>query len=231
MDPLEDILETVQKDTFERLSATPSLQGINIIMEDENSLDSRVELIAGKQSGLCIVVLRADVIEAEKNLPGPTFSVRQEIQIIEHPGINGSSKGHKVRCGTVAIRVLRSLHLATLGNSTIHSAKNPVKAFPVRDSYVSSLVSVTARPESAFVDKPASVAAEIIEDALVLSCGTPDTQIFYSSDGSYPRAGSGNSQIYTDPITDLTLGSLIRAAAYAPGLNPGDVANIKINPS
>lgn len=229
MDPLEDILDTVQRDTFERLTATPGLEGVRIIMEQEKDLSSQVETILAKLSGLCIIVLRAEVADVEKNLPGPTFGIRQEVQVIEHPLIN-QAKGSGLRCASAAIRVLRSLHLATIGNSTLHGAKDAIKNWPVRDGFISNLVSVNAKPASAYVDKPAGVDAQMIDGNLVFSCATPDTQIYFSTDGSYPRPGSGNGQLYTAPIELPPPDVRFRVSSYAPGMNPGDVLNFITEP-
>lgn len=233
MEPIEDILETTQSDTVERLKATPGLSGVEIILDDEKALESRVEQAMARAGGLCLIVLRPEVDEIEPNLPGPFFKVRQEIQVIEQPTVNRSSRGTGIRCGVAAIRTLRSLHLATLGSCTLHGVKEAVKPFPVREGYISYLVSVTGQPSSAVVDKPAGISAEYDDssDTVVLTCATPDARIFLTIDGSYPRPGNESSQLYTGPVADLPVGTCLRAAAYAPEMNPGDVIHINIDPS
>jgi hypothetical protein len=61
--------------------------------------------------------------------------------------------------------------------------------------------------------------------ALTLTCATAGAAIRYTTDGSYP---SPSKTLYTAPIAGLAAGTIVRAAAYATGLNPGDVTELLI---
>jgi hypothetical protein len=61
--------------------------------------------------------------------------------------------------------------------------------------------------------------------ALQLTCETPASTIRYTTDGSYP---SPAATLYTAPISGLSGGMLIRAAAYVTGMPPSDVIDIPL---
>jgi hypothetical protein len=61
--------------------------------------------------------------------------------------------------------------------------------------------------------------------AITLTCATPGASIRYTTDGSYPAP---SKTLYTAPITGLLAGTIVRTAAYATGLNPGDVTELII---
>lgn len=56
--------------------------------------------------------------------------------------------------------------------------------------------------------------------ALTLTCTSAGSSIRYTTDGSYP---SPTATLYTAPVTGLSTGTVVRAAAYVSGQAPGDV--------
>lgn len=62
--------------------------------------------------------------------------------------------------------------------------------------------------------------------SLTLTCATSGSSIRYTTDGTYP---SPSKTLYTAPITGLQAGTIVRAAAYKTGLNPGDCTEIEIS--
>lgn len=233
MEPTEDILDLVQGDVFARLSATPKLSVASIIQDDEKTLETKVEQLltklgdgAGKM-GLCLVVMKPEIIEAEKNLPGPSFKIRQQVQVIEHAQINASTRGSKKRASLAVVQVLRSLHHADMGEYLLYAEKGPAAPLPMRDGFVGYMVTVLASPPSLATTKPAPIQYALTDGELVLECATSGASIFYTLDGTYP---SPSALPYTVPIPNLPLGTTIRSAAYAPEMYPGDAAQITINP-
>lgn len=63
------------------------------------------------------------------------------------------------------------------------------------------------------------------ESLLTLTCATSGAAIRYTEDGSYPAPAK---TLYTAPFTVPEVGTVIRAAAYKTGLNPGDVTEFTI---
>jgi hypothetical protein len=64
--------------------------------------------------------------------------------------------------------------------------------------------------------------------SLTLACATAAASIYYTTDGSYPD--STNGTLYTAPFALPDAGTVIRAAAYKTGLNPGDVTELVVTP-
>ena len=60
---------------------------------------------------------------------------------------------------------------------------------------------------------------------LTLACATAGASIRYSTDGSYP---SPAKTLYTAPFALPAAGTVIRAAAYKTGLNPGDATELTV---
>lgn len=73
---------------------------------------------------------------------------------------------------------------------------------------------------------PEGVSVTAPSAGLILTCGTAGASIRYTTDGSYPSIQDGT--LYASPITGLQAGTIVRAAAYATGLNPGDCTEILI---
>lgn len=65
----------------------------------------------------------------------------------------------------------------------------------------------------------------ILSSAVVLTCASASSSIRYTTDGSYP---SPTKTLYTTPLTGLSVGTVVRAAAYVAGMPPGDVLEFTI---
>jgi hypothetical protein len=229
-----DIIGRLQGDVFGILSATPSLSTVNIILDDENTLDTKVEQLLTRlgdgegKRGLCIVVMMPEITEAEKNLPGPVTVLRQQVQIIEHVGINTiPGRGTGIRSRVAAIYVLQALHLCGGGNYTIHAEKNPARPLPVKDGFMSYMVTVYARPPLPQAAKTAVAFPVYADGTISFTCSTEGAEIRFTTDGSYPCPK--DSTLYTEPIAEPPAGTLIRAVAFSENRNPSDVAEILIS--
>lgn len=65
------------------------------------------------------------------------------------------------------------------------------------------------------------------DEALIsLDLATAGAVIYYTTDGSYPDATNGT--LYEDPFASPAVGTVIRAAGYKTGLNPGDCCEFVI---
>jgi hypothetical protein len=75
-----------------------------------------------------------------------------------------------------------------------------------------------------------SPAPDVVLDPFLLSlaCSTDGAAIRYTTDGDYPDATNGT--LYTAPIALPEAGTVVRAAAYKTGLNPGDCTEIIVQP-
>jgi hypothetical protein len=61
--------------------------------------------------------------------------------------------------------------------------------------------------------------------AIGLTCASPSSTIRYTTDGSFP---SPAKTLYTTPLTGLSVGTVVRAAAYVAGMPPGDVLEFTV---
>jgi len=229
----DDLLEVLQADIFAILKNTPSLALANVLADNDGDLENRVLKAlktltpTGGKMGLAVVVLLPEVTTAESNLPGPPLQIECEIRVIEQVLINRGANGSLKRSSQAALCVLGALHHQLLGSHALYAEKDPVRPVEVKAGYVSHAVKVFARSNGVTgPGKPASVSADYYAGLLHLACGTAATTIYYTTDGSYPEPTAGTE--YTAPLAGLQVGTLIRAAAYATGMNPGDVIGLNV---
>jgi hypothetical protein len=62
--------------------------------------------------------------------------------------------------------------------------------------------------------------------SVILTTATAGASIRYTTDGTYPAPAAGTA--YTAPFAVPAVGTVVRAAAYKTGLNPGDCLEFKI---
>lgn len=96
----------------------------------------------------------------------------------------------------------------------------------VDGNYQSMESSENEAPYPYLADWPSGVSITAPSSGLTLTCATAGASIRYTTDGGYPSPADGT--LYTAPITGLAAGTIVRAAAYATALNPGDCTEILI---
>jgi hypothetical protein len=229
------ILERLQADVFAILSATPDLRRVNILVEDEGDMESQIvqklaNLIEGSPNrrGLVAVVMLPDISSAEKNLPGPHMNAAIKVQIIEQPIMNRNDGGTRIRSSVAALTVAQALHHQVIGSCIIHArGNNPIEVVDVKKGYLSHMFHAEVYlPGIVGSSKPAAVTSAMDDEGiLTLACTTENSQIRYTTNGAYPGE---RALYYSTPIPGIPAGTTIRAAAYAPGMNPGDVTELLI---
>lgn len=232
----DDLLEQLQADVTGILRATPGLTLANIIQDNKGDLEGNLETElatahsdSGK-AGLAIIVLAVEVTGAEENLPGPPLEALVNIQCIELVEMNRSvTDGTGIRSSTAATRVLGALHHTSLDTHVLYAAKHPIRPLPMRDGFVAHMVSIRTTLNGLPTLKTGPVTPSWDDEAgtLSLACATPHAVIHYTVDGSFPGPGASGSTLYAGPVP-LVPGNRLRAAAYAPDLNPGDVLDLTI---
>lgn len=326
----DQLLETLQADVVAILKATPSLALAKTLLNDAETTDSKVENAVktlagpGGKRGLALVVLRPEITEGEKNLPGPPLTLRIEVQCVEQPLLNRGTDGTGIRSSQAALRVLSALQLSNLGTLLLYTDKDPIKAVQVKTGYVSDAVTLYAKFGGFVTPRPLAVQAamagavritgsltngtnpitfpDLLFDSVInggdyyvatisgglaelvftgtewylqysstfpnqsafwkgsgtgntlpeniawtpqgaetgtpilarvagnvqlitLACDSPSSTIRYTTDGSYP---SPAKTLYTTPLTGLSVGTVVRAAAYVEGMPPGDVLEFTV---
>jgi len=234
----DDYLDRIQADTAGILAGVPKLALATHLVDDEGDIEAGVlrklatlDDKTGKR-GLAIIVLMPEVVEADENLPGPQMEVSQEVQVIEQVLLNrDATSGTRIRSATAALRVLSALHMHTVGNFTWYAGRNAIKPLPMdRKGFVSHSVEVRLRLSVPVPAKPQAVSMTNEAGVMTLSCATPGASIYYSLDGSLPGPANGTAVLYSVPIVlePIPVGTLLRTAAYAPEMNPGDVLEVLI---
>jgi hypothetical protein len=235
---MNDLLEVLQADITAILLATPALSYAVILSDDDGDIEAKVARALGplkggptSKQGLVIVTLLPEVTTAEENLPGPPLLVRCEIRVLENVLANRSSIGTGQRSSQAALAILGALHHHSLGSHALYAEKNPIEPVEVKPGHVSHAITLFARSNGLQgPGKCAAVDVAMSEGGVTtlttLTTLTAGAAIYYTTDGSYPSATSGT--LYTAPFAAPAVGTSIRAAAYAPGLNPGDCLQFTI---
>jgi len=231
----DQLLETLQADVTALLMAVPGLATATVLPDNEGDIEARVVralgtlTTTGGKLGLCVVVLLPELEDAEKNLPGPVFGVKVEVQTLENVLFNRGTKGTGIRSSQAALRVLGALHHQVLGTHTLYADKSPVNPVKVKTGHVSHAVTLHLSLSGLQgPGKPLAVVPKMVDGELELACATAGSSIYYTTDGTYP---SPAANLYEGPIGGLTEGEFIRTAAYAPDLNPGDVCELLVTRS
>lgn len=237
MNHSDTILDRVQADVVALLGAAPALSTVNILAEDEGDIQAKVlralQTLSDPKGkiGLACIVFPPEVVSAEKNLPGPVMALQIEVQIIEQVLLNRDlAKGSQISAAQGALRIIRALHRAHLGDVILYAEKDPAKKVAVKTGFVSYSVTLNIFEiglEPAV--KPAGVTAVVAAGKYTLTCATAGATIYYSTDGSFPCAGGAGSAAYAAPLT-LAAGTQVRTAAAKAGMNPGDVTEFRATP-
>jgi hypothetical protein len=225
-----DILDRLQADVTAILKAVPDLADAAIFSDNEGDIESEVvkklgPLNAGEggKRGLCGIVLAPETEEAEPNTPGPQMNARIDIQFIENVTVNRGSAGTGVRAATAAATALNALQLHVLGWTALYCPPKPVTPVKIEKAgHISRLVTLIARASLPGNSKCSAVVPQAAGGELSLTCATAGAAIWYTVDGSYPAPSNAAATLYTEPVINLDGGTLVRAAAYKEGLNPGD---------
>jgi hypothetical protein len=238
----DTLLETLQSDVLAVLKNCPELTDANIIPEDAGDMDKTImqklgTLTGGGTSkpGLVIVVLLPKISAAEINVPGPPVSMEIEIRVIEQPLINRGADGTGIRSSVAALRVLAALQLRSLGHCALRPLPKPVMPEPIKPGFLSH--SVLMAVDNVGIDPPAKCGQVTaiwydLTQSMGLSCPTAQMEIWYTTDGSYPAPDNPTATLYTALIPCDTLaipiGTVIRAAAYAADILPGDLTEVTV---
>jgi hypothetical protein len=170
----DEVLEVMQADILGILHATPSLKG-HVFSDNEGDFNSRLEKSLGTKTvgstgkrGLAIIVLQVDVVEADKNLPGPPLKIRVRVLVIENIVINRSAtKGTLQRSSQAALNILNTLQLASLGSHVIYGEKTPIAPQTVPEGMSSHMVTLFAQSGMNPVSRPLGVTPTFAEGTLV----------------------------------------------------------------
>lgn len=239
----------IQNDVFGLLMSAPQLATVNLvnerkfIMAQEIQRDAVWQTVRNGKSGCGILVEQPDVICDSPNVTGPPQSVQLSFVCFQNGDAAFSAMGSGLFAEQVEQFVIDALHLQNIGGlgslQVRGNFSSPALDYPginARRMRVAMTPFNTAQSL-----RTASIASAINAGLCTLTCATPGAAIYYTLDGSFPS----NPRVAVDPIsvTDATpagtpinpqcslysapfavaRGQVLRAAAYAPPLNPGQI--------
>lgn len=230
------LLEQIEADIFGALQATPGLALAKVLRADEGLTEADVAqklvtLTGEEKIGLGLVVLPAEVVAADKNLPGMSVRVMASVQVIEAVTFNrDAANGTQIKANVAALRVLNALHQYRVGNRLLYADRNPVEALPMKKGFVGYSVEVYAEHNGGSdAERVLDLSFAIDDDGnMVISTDTAGAAIYYTTDGSFPGSTNAEAVLYQGPIT-IEHGMVFRAAAYASPLNPSGISEVTIS--
>lgn len=226
-------LEKMEADALGILANTPGLALAKILRADEGLTEAdiaqKLVTLTGGNAGLGIVVLQAEIVSAEKNLPGPVMRASIGVQVIEAVTINRSSNGTGLKASIAALRVAGALHQQRIGTTLLYADKNPVEPLPGKKGFVSYLVTLFAEQNGSGSAQRVSQLSFAIDNAsdLVITTATAGAAIHYTTDGSFPGPSNPAALLYSGPI-GIENDMVLRAGAYLSPLNPSDISEVTI---
>jgi hypothetical protein len=234
--------------------SAPQLQTVNIVQERKFMIAHDIEkdavwqTVRNGKSGCGILIEEPDVISDSPNVTGPPQSVQLSFVCCQNGDAAFSSVGSGLFAAQMEQFVIDALHLQNIGGLGSLQVKGNFSA-PARD-----YPGINARRmwaamtpfNVAQTQRTAPVAAVIANGLCTLSCATGGALIYYTLDGSFPS----NPAVAIDPlsVTDaspngapintrsflyaapfaVTSGQVVRAAAYAPAVNPGQILFLNV---
>jgi hypothetical protein len=227
MDPLrqdqEDIAARLAGDGyFADISVFEQRRGVT-----ENDIERALSTITEKasKSGAAVIVLKPRLQPSEPDAPGPEYRILIEVQVITQPLVNDGDAGTQKETEAIAERVRLLLHRFGTTNGTFSFAG--MEAADVEEGKDAFIVGFTrlARYGCAtqcglplLAPDEGSGTAEV-----TITSGTDGASIYYTLDGTYPRAGNGT--LYAAPFAPGA-GVTLRAVAYKDGLLPSNVTGV-----
>jgi hypothetical protein len=231
---MSDLLDRIEADIYGILSAAPDLALAKILRADAGLTEADVAqalvtLTGEEKNGLGIVILPAEVVSAEKNLPGLPLRIMASIQVIEAVLINRGATGTGIKSSAAALGVFAALHQQRIGNRALYGDGNPVEAVPAREGYVSHMVTL-------YSENNADNGAGRVRDLefsldgngdLLITTATAGADIYFTTDGSFPGPSNGAATLCAGPLA-IADGMTIRACAFLSPLNPSGISEVRI---
>lgn len=228
----------LQNDAYHLLLAAERLQTVNVKqyrkMVIESEIDMKLVWLTARMSrvGAGILVEMPLLNVNKPNVEGPILEVTLPVLVMENPTINMNGKsapqGTLKSAEEIVQDVLDVLHHYRIDSFTLSAASNAVS--PVNDyrGVVAYRVHLQFLAASAQTRRPLPPVMELADGLLTLTCPTPDSEIYYTLDDSFPgKVGNPASALYNAPVP-VNSGDVVRAAAYVTGLNPGPAKRLVI---
>ncbi len=219
------LLTNLQKDIASYMLQCSTLDHLNIVVDDQGTIDSTAEKAvktvksrAGTQ-GIAALILRPTVSTTNGNLPGPQSEANITIQLVENVLVNRSPRGSKILSDDMSFRILSALHHLALGNHVIYAESSAIRPLALPEGFVSYEVRLKTPLYNPCEEKTRQPVIENDAGTITLTSATPSNSILYSLDGCYPHTA------YSTPFTAES-GDLVRAIAISPDLLPSSISEL-----
>lgn len=234
--PQDNLLEEIKLDIAARLSADHFFSDIHVVYEQEDDINTaRENALVGRVSkngkkGAAVIIHAIDIIEATGQAAMPQMKVQAVIECAETRKLNQSSVGTGKTAAEISARVVQLLHHYTphhLCMSSWHMPSNPIQELTCLKGMAGFAVMMDNYAYFKSSPKVISPRATGSGTELVITPSTPDSEIWYSTAGTYPSEENG-AQLYTAPIT-VSPGDVISFIGRLDGYDDSDVLQAKIN--
>jgi hypothetical protein len=238
-----------------QLATVNIVQERRFIVQAELELDAIWQTVRNKCSGDGLLIEEPEVVCNSTGVTGPPQSVELSFVAFQNgdaaftPAGPGGLAGGGLFASEIEQFVIDLLHLQSVGGmGTIQITPRP--SAPARDYpgiNARRLKLLVTPRQTRQTPRCATITPTLAEGLLTLACATPGATIYFTTDGSFPcnpaiavdplsvtaavPAGTtinAASTPYAAPIA-VQSGQNVRAAAYAPGFNCGEIFNLWIS--
>ncbi len=225
----DDIIEWIGPWCADRLESFDYFSDITVLSEDKGVIESDIERAlstlnekAGKL-GAVVIVYSPEESAGDPDMPGPESKISINVRVLETPILNRDtgSGGTGKPWSRIGRRVKSLLHHFDVGNRNelVYAGGERVivdestNGFDYKFSF-SAYDGI--RPKVA----TPSISGTI--SSVSISCVTPSSVIYYTTDGTYPSSANEDANLYSAPFT-VDSGTEVRAAAYLDGYQGSNI--------
>lgn len=228
------VLELDQDDIVQRLATDPLFQSAVPVLEQRKGItESDVQIAistANSQSGVVgtvAIVLMPRLAGQDPNAPGPRYTTRYPIQVIDWPLVRRQGQGGSLLSAEfISDRLRQIIHGFNpgRGQSMYFDKMEPIAVDDNRVSYIVTFKKLGSDfpPVSCAAIGISPVTGTVGPVTCTLSCQTAGVAIYYTIDGTYPSSIGQTATLYTGPFT-VAGGTTVRAAAELSGFQQSNV--------
>jgi hypothetical protein len=171
--------------------------------------------------GAGIIVEKPGFEVIAPNLPGPEGDLTLEILVLEDRITNlGPTEGTQIAADQICQIIMDALHWQQFeGFGQMFCDRNAMVEARDFQPLIAYRLRFRLRMPRGQTTKVAQPTISETENQITLACATPDAQIYYTLDESYPGRSNPGALLYEAPFA-VVAGDIINAAAYLEGQTP-----------
>lgn len=225
------------------------------IMDAQLDLDAIWQTFRNNVNGDGLLIEVPDVLCDSDGVSGPPQSVELSFVNFQNgdaafnpPDADGNFGGGGLFAEQIEQFLVDLLHLQHIGGlgtiRVVGRFSSPARDYPGINARRTKLTVTPKQTRQTL--RTAPISAAVNAGQLTLACATPGARIYYTLDGSFPsdptvavlpltvtpqnpkgNPVNPNSTLYAAPVA-VQSGTRVRAAAYAPQFNPGEILNYHV---